>query len=337
MQEQHKDFWPPGALIKHLTDKRDIPRRRPVELRGEYEIHALDISALKLNVGYFAPFIIPKRLSAHKTISAANLEDLLPDLHEQVRESREPFVVLVVGGMIENEAAIMQRFCNRSVAVISHHDIESIVNAPDQEAAWDALSNPLVRYLGRQALSPYRPGRPAFGGRFFGRLEALHRASAGGKLGGNFTIMGNRRIGKTSLLREIKARLLRDNARLKTADIYGNNFHSGYEVAKEMLEHLRPDLARRLPSEPHLIENLPAHISFIPEKQNEDVAVFIDELDHILEFDAREDYRLLNLLRATFEHERCRIFFAGFRRVMEAKNRLDTPLITSRKPFPLPA
>lgn len=332
---ERKDFWPPGAFLKHLTGRLDLPRSRAIESRGDLEIQTLDLSGLKLNVGFFTPFIVPKRLSAHKRISLLQAEELLPQLHDRVREGTGTFVVLVVGGKIDEENEIVQSFGQKSVAVISHRTIEAVMGAPDQDRAWVALTQPLTQYLGRHALSPYRPGKPAHAGRFFGRVEALSRVTSGGKMGGNFTIMGNRRIGKTSLLREIKARLVRDNARLKTADIYGNNFHSSHEVVKEMLVHLRPDLARRLDAEPQLVDNLPAHISLLPEKQNEDVAVFIDELDHILEFDAKQDFKLLNLLRATFEHERCRVFFAGFRRVMDAKNRLDTPLYNFTQPVAL--
>ena len=332
---QYKDFWPPGAFLKYLTSGMNLPRMLPVEIIGELEIHTLDLSGLKLNVSYNTPFIVPSRFSAHKIISAGSLEELLPQLHDRVRAARTSFVVLVVGGKIVDEIEIVQAFGKKSVALISRLTIEAVMNAPDRDRALIALAEPLMRYLGRHTLSPYRPGKPAHAGRFFGRVEALSQALSGGKMGGNFTIMGNRRIGKTSLLREIKARLLKDNARLKTADIYGNNFHSTHDVIKGMFEHLRPDLARRLDSEPQLLDNLPAHINQLPEKANEDVAVFIDELDHILEFDAKQGFKLLNLLRATFEHERCRIFFAGFRRVMEAKNHQDTPLYNFTQALPL--
>ncbi len=329
------DFWPPGAFIKHLASRLGITKRRTDASSEDWDIHTLDLSVLKLNVGFYTQFIVPHRFSAYKNIPASQVEPLLPRLHEHVRAANGSFVVVVVGGTIHDEAELIQPFGKRSIAIISRPSIEAVMNSTNNDRALNKLSEPLVRYLGRAMLSPYRPGKPAHAGRFFGRLEALTQATSGGKMGGNFTIMGNRRIGKTSLLREIKARLLRDNAKLKTADIYGNNFHSALEVVKEILVHLRPDLAKRLEIEPQLADNLPAHISFLPERQNEDVAVFIDELDHILEFDAKENYKLLNLLRATFEHERCRIFFAGFRRVMEAKNHLETPLYNFTQPLPL--
>ena len=81
-----------------------------------------------------------------------------------------------------------------------------------------------------------------------------------------------------------------------------------------------------MPDQRHLIQKLSAHISYLPEVQNQDVALFIDEVDSILEFDEAQNYELLELLRASFQHERCRVFFTGFRRVMEAIRNLGTPL-----------
>src|SRR5262249_15127227 len=47
------------------------------------------------------------------------------------------------------------------------------------------------------------------------------------------------------------------------------------------------------------------------------VAVFVDELDELLERDLGEGEYLMKILRATFQgQDNCRIFFAGFRNVM---------------------
>jgi hypothetical protein len=56
------------------------------------------------------------------------------------------------------------------------------------------------------------------------------------------------------------------------------------------------------------------------------VAAFIDELDHILDFDRLQEFELMHTLRATFDHHNCRLFFAGFRRTMEARRDINHPL-----------
>jgi hypothetical protein len=56
------------------------------------------------------------------------------------------------------------------------------------------------------------------------------------------------------------------------------------------------------------------------------VYLFIDEADDLLTFDSQQEYQCLHLLRAAWQQGACRIFFAGFRQLMDAKNRFDTPL-----------
>jgi Cdc6-like AAA superfamily ATPase len=334
--DERKEFWPPGAFIRHLAEKRSFQRNRAVQSTDLFEIHSLDLSSLKLNVGSFIPFVVARQLSAHKVVRREQIEQVIPELQTLVRESEAQFVVLVIGGTLHFDPADnLRNVGSRPVVIISNPGIQAIINAPNKEIACQVLSDHLVKYLGPQSLSPYRPGRPAWGGRFFGRQEALNRAVGGGRFGGNFTILGNRRIGKTSLLQEVRRRLERDNPRLRTTTIYGNNFHSAFDVVREILYALRPDVHRRLVDDPGLVDHLATHISNLPDSRNEDVAVFIDELDHILDFDSKQGYRLLNLLRASFEHDRCRVFFAGFRTVMAAKNKLDTPLYNFTEPIVL--
>ena len=320
-------FQPPGKFITHLVDKREIPRHRAAETGGGYEIHYLDLSVLKLNASLITPFVSWSKISGHSQITIDQLTNVLPDLAERTRQVSAPFMVFVVGSTIRPTPPpdLVQQFGRKSVVVLDSSVMDRVIAAPDRATAWRELASPIVKYLGIDKLSPYQPGRPAFGGRFFGRLDYLNRALSG-KQGGNITILGNRRIGKTSLLNELRLRMVNDNENLRTASVYGSKCHSTYDVCKEIMEHLRPDIAYKMTTEPHIIDNLPAHISLLPEKRNEDVAVFIDEADHLLEFDSRQEYALMHLLRASFEHDRCRVFFAGFRRVMEAKNRLDTPL-----------
>jgi hypothetical protein len=332
-----KEFWPPVNFIRQLEDKYGFKRHGSSEVIGNFEVQRVDLTPLQLNVSVSTPFVVDPRLSGHKSVSIELIMERIPELRKVLRASESPFVILVIGGALDGLAGEATRFGSQAVAVIDGPVIESMEKAEeaeDRRAAWKPLVARLVWCLGRHALSPYVAGRIAIGGRFFGRVNILNRTISG-KQGGNFTIIGNRRIGKTSLLKEIKRRLLRDNDRLRTADVYGNKCHSTYDVVKDILTHLRPEIAERLPGERHLVENLPAHIAFLPEVRNDDVAVFIDEVDAILEFDEPQQYELLHLLRATFEHERCRVFFAGFRRVSEAMQNIGTPLYNFTQPIPL--
>ncbi|MEZ4613924.1 MAG: hypothetical protein R2867_00215 [Caldilineaceae bacterium] len=63
--------------------------------------------------------------------------------------------------------------------------------------------NRLSQQVSLSVLSPYETSKPVTGSRFFGREAEVRRIISSDA---NFAIMGIRRIGKTSLLKEIGER-----------------------------------------------------------------------------------------------------------------------------------
>lgn len=329
-------FVPPGAFIKRLMDL-GLKRHRPVEERRDssLEIHYLDLTPLKLRAGYFTPFVLSSRLSSREVVPTEKIEEKLsPVLAEVSRFAAsvsDSFTVFVAGGLIPQQHEEVRKEMERShLAILDQRDIQALANATGKPAQLKCLVAGLIRSLGREVLSPYMPGKPALGGRFFGRSGQL-KTVLSKKGGGNFTIVGNRRIGKTSLLKEIKSQLL-THSTIKASELYGSTFNSTIDVLQKLLTDLFESSQRALKimEEVDFPQNVPRQIQSLAEKRG--VAVFFDELDHVLEFDRRQGYQLIHILRNTFEHENCRIFFAGFRKVMAAMERDTTPLFnfTSR-------
>jgi hypothetical protein len=184
--------------------------------------------------------------------------------------------------------------------------------------------------MGRGALSPYISGRPAIGGRFFGRSNYLREILARES---NCTILGNRRIGKTSLLKEVKEHLKQRGYR--TAEVYGATCSTTEDFVIKLLRELDEfQKAQQVVKSPYNATSLPRWVKQIAVKNP--VAVFVDELDHILEFDAQQGYKLIHTLREIFEsNAQCRVFFAGFRRVMSERQSLGSPLFNFTKPIEL--
>jgi hypothetical protein len=137
-------------------------------------------------------------------------------------------------------------------------------------------------------------------------------------------------------LKEIKERLKLQNVR--TAEVYGGTCRSTSDVVYKLLQSLEKSReAERVSWEPQRAKNLAAYIHSIPDTEKRPVAVFIDEVDRILEFDAKQNNELLHLLRETFEgHHFCRIFLAGFRKVMEAKQSISAPVFNFTNFIELP-
>jgi hypothetical protein len=327
-------YHPPGSFITHLT-KVGFKRNRRPSSDDEFEIHYLDLTPLKLDVSRFTPLLVSKRLSSHNTVTLDNLEPILPGA-EAVAKREGGMAVLVLGGKLSpgvNEIA--GQLGPGNVVILDNSDIKAIEEAADAEARARMLAHALVRFAGREMLSPYTTGRPAAGGRFFARTGHVRQMLNGVV---NFTVVGNRRIGKTSLLNEVKEQLLARNENYRVAEVYGGSCHSTVDVVHDILHKLDQFLpANRVIEFPHTVRNLPDTIHNVARAEKRPVAVFIDELDHVLAFDERQNYELLHLLRATFlSHSSCRIIMAGFRKVMEAVQNLDHPLYNFGKTIELP-
>jgi AAA domain-containing protein len=333
-------FRPPGNFIKHLTES-GFPTSRGITKEEGIEAHWLDLTQLKLRVGHFTPFAVAPRLSGQNIVPAERIAPVLESIQTLLRRrssdvrKREDanFAVLVVGGLLPE--ALWTRIRGESIVLIDKVMIDAIYNAKHFDGKARLLCSAFVRSLGHQTLSPYQVGRPAHGSTFFGREQILQTMLAARRGGGSYTIIGNRRIGKTSLLREIRHRLFLQDPDSRLASIYGGTVNSTEQALQEILVRLG-SLAERDAADIASQKDLfPAYVHSIADRQRHTVAVFIDELDHILEFDARQGYELLELLRATFEHQACRIFLAGFRRTREAAQSTKTPLFNFTAPVPL--
>ncbi|MDT5062664.1 MAG: hypothetical protein QOH63_3123 [Acidobacteriota bacterium] len=315
-------FIPPGTFISHLQ-KCGFKKHGPVTNVNDFEVHNLDLTSLKLDMGLLTPLLTSKQLASRAVVTSDHLGPLLPELEVVAQSLPNKFVVLVVGGkLLQIEKGIIEDLGLNGIAIIDRTAIDAVC-AANEPIKSTLLSAALVRFLGRESLSPYVSGRPAIGGRFFGRSSVLKRVLPS-KV--SLTIVGNRRIGKTSLLKEIKERLKLQNVR--TAEVYGATCGSTKDVVYKILQGL--DLfrdAQHILSDQQPVKNLPSYVQNILDTERRSVAVFIDELDHILDFDVKQNYEVLHLLRSTFDgHDSCRIFLAGFRKVMELKQSVNAPL-----------
>jgi hypothetical protein len=326
--EMIAEFQPPGAFVKLLTET-GLKRIGPVEIVGDFETYYLDLTSFKLMAGHRVPFVISKRLSGHKTVDSDEVESVIDDLLLTFRNLKSDFFVLAVGGRVpEYSETLRKRMPKDFVAVLDGRAIDAIMPDRNRERKDDprdrhrrdcALVQNIAACLGRAALSPYRPGTPVSGERFFGRSDQVREAMQNRRAAGNFTYMGSRRIGKTSLLREIRRQIeVQDPESVRIADIYGSTYKSTQDVLSGILHQIfSQNEADRFMLDPAITQNFPQVIHSAAKQRKLRIAVFVDELDELLERDLGSGGELMKILRATFQYQdQCRIFFAGFRRVM---------------------
>jgi hypothetical protein len=322
------EYLPPGAFVKFLTET-GLKRIGPVQTAGDFEIHYLDLTSFKLMAGHRVPFVISKRLSGHKVVDSSEIEALVDDLLTTFANLNPDFFVVAIGGRVpELSERLRKRMSKEFVAILDGRAIESIMPDRNKDQRDDlrerhrrncALVQNIAACLGRAALSPYRTGTPVSGERFFGRSEEVKAAMQSRRAAGNFTYMGSRRIGKTSLLREIRRQIeAQDPESVRIADIYASTYKNTQEVLSGILHQIfSKNEADLLMLDPAITHRFPQVIHSAAKQRKIRIAVFIDELDELLERDLANGGELMKILRATFQNQdHCRVFFAGFRRVM---------------------
>ena len=319
-------FMPPGAFITHLVDVLGFRRRRPVESRAGLDIYYLDLTSLKLDLGPFVPFVTFQKLAPRLTLTEDDLRDFVSDLTRVGKLPAAQVAILVVGGLLENLSEDFRSDLNdRLIAVLDASTIASVYAADSRRGKHKLFVAAVAGFVGRHALSPYTMGSPAWGGRFFGRTN-LVKEIIGSGIRGNYIIVGSRRIGKTSLLKELRHRFDMMTAPVLMSEIYGGSCHGTEDVLTRLMGDLG-STSRQYLNKRELIRNFSDFIEHI----NKPIVIFVDELDTIIEWDRRQRYELLEILREVFSADGRRIFFAGFRTTIAAQRSVASPLFNFAK------
>jgi ATPase domain predominantly from Archaea len=316
----------PRTFVQNLIG-HGFSRHRPVTPFEDFELWELDLTQLKLNIHWFVPFIAPRQQLGSGKVTPRQVKQFWQSAEDNIKQ-RQKITVLLVGGALDAAAddPVLAELAERGVVVWDQRAMKEVAEAADTQSRYKAISLKLVEAVGRGALSPYVSGRPAIGGRFFGRSGHLRQYLADDS---NCTIIGNRRIGKTSLLKEMRERLKLRGYR--TAEIYGATTGDSLSFVTQLLYELGEyRKAQQVERNNYHINRVPRWIKQMAAEKP--VAVFVDELDHILEFDSQQKYGLIHMLRGIFEsNAQCRIFFAGFRLVMKEKQSSKSPLFNFTK------
>jgi type II secretory pathway predicted ATPase ExeA len=312
---------PPSKLIAILrTYFRPFqPKTAPLDSVGKsrLDVHFFDLSAIRLRLFQPVPFVFSARLAGVR-INWDVFEEVYADVQRfkagDPTRSAIPVLFLVVGGDT-SQITPMRRadMLNSSVCILGQSDLERLTSAKikTQNQLIDALAVALRRDLYLPTLHPYQPLHPAYGGAFFGRQEELAQLTRGDQRA-SAIILGNRRMGKTSLLMELRRRLVSEYNIHCTQIISGLTRCSPEEVCEAIVT----DLLGATRATAHVtMAELPERIAKASESTGTKYAIMIDELDKLIEKDEPRDWPVLNSLRVIAQHhgDKCRIFMAGFR------------------------
>lgn len=153
-----------------------------------------------------------------------------------------------------------------------------------------------------QMMTPYLPGKPVSGWRFFGREKELQRLASSPQ---NFVIVGARRTGKTSLLQELEKRLKKANANTYYVDVQSAEDEA--RLVDKLLEELDPGRRASLMRRKEIITEslLGPSLKAISARGN--AVLLIDEIGNVITNMPKEAWRVLGVIRSYAQSGKLRV------------------------------
>lgn len=304
--------WPP--LLRLLSEDLGYSVRPGKPALG-YDLFSVDLSSWKLRLTDNTPVVWVRRADLEDT-TPQHLVQSLTDVMRERNLSRQ--IVLV---LLEGEGEPLRRYVEsplHNLVVCGKDDQERIVGSrrPSGE-----LLDLISAQVPISNLAPYETRAPVTGSRFFGREYEISRVVSNPDT--NHAILGIRRIGKTSLLREVE-RLLRQ-AQDPTQVVYleCSDLLSTEDYVREVVRKLNPRELPRLHMQKYVFF-FPDFLERMARASRGKIIFLLDEIDNLVIMQ-RGSWELFRMLRASANKGACQYIMAGFREAMREQYLLDSP------------
>lgn len=270
-------------ILELLQERAHVAVGSVGEERG-FTLYEADLSEWRLRFSDRTPFIVVREEDVRR-----NREQTWDGILElvAVREWQYRLPILIVEGIdeyLKNQVALT-RETHFTMAVLDDRIAESMSNA---RSCRYPMLDALLAQIRRGDLLPYETAAPVTGSAFFGRQSEVRRLVQSDS---SYAITGVRRIGKTSLLMEVKRRMEEKHNCLL---LIGSTLNSQHEFVREVISALRRTELRHLD---HHVFNFSSFLRRMPKYKKGRITLFLDEADRLVELDAKERHRILSALR----------------------------------------
>jgi hypothetical protein len=308
MQKQ----WP--RLLRLLSEDLGYTVRQGKPALG-YELFSIDLSSWKLRLSNRTPVIWVKS----SDLTEGPPQHLLQSLTDVMRERNLTRQIVLV--LLEADSRPLVRHTASplyNLVVIGAEEQETILQS--RRPSGDLLDLISAR-IPISTLAPYETRAPVTGSRFFGREYETSRII--GNPDTNHAVLGIRRIGKTSLLREVE-RILRENqdpahiVYLECSDLLTTD-----DFIREVVRKLNPRELPRLHLQKYVFF-FPDFLERMSRAHKSKIIFLLDEIDNLVLMQ-RGSWELFRMLRASANKGACQYIMAGFREAMREQYLLDSP------------
>ncbi|MEW6619449.1 MAG: RNase adapter RapZ [bacterium] len=195
------------------------------------------------------------------------------------------------------------------LVVLNKEDLKKVFSAYDSKKAFIKC---IVEQIGLRQVSPYCSLGPTKN--FYGRQKEIKELME--NKGVNYTIVGGRRMGKTSLLLKVKKEMEKNgDSKVIFIDC---SICRDYEDFFSLVCH-------RLEIPTEEIKDMLSFFRYFSVK-NERVIFLLDEIDNLIDIDKKNGYLLISALRDLAFNGYCRCIMAGFKVLYFQTKDIDSPL-----------
>jgi hypothetical protein len=280
-----------------------------------YKLFSMDLSSWKLRLSNRTP-VIWVQTKDLDGVSSQHMMESLADVMRERNLTRQIVLVLIDG----NSLPLFRHKSNLNYNLV-------LIGAEEQKNVLHSRrpTGELLDIISAQVpisyLSPYETRAPVTGSRFFGREHEISRILANPDT--NHAILGIRRIGKTSLLRETERILIEQEAAARVVYLECSDLLSTDDYIREVVRKLNPRELPRLELQKYVFF-FPNFLERMSKQFKSKIIFLLDEVDNLVIMQ-RGDWELFRMLRASSNKGACQYIIAGFREAMREQYMLDSP------------
>jgi hypothetical protein len=304
--------WP--RLLRHFSDELGYMVHQSKSTLG-YEIFTIDLSSWKLRLSSYTPIIWVQRAD----LINSTPRHLIQSLGDVIRERNLSRKIVLV--LVDGEVQPLYRYRSaptHNLVLIGDDEQRRVVKSrrPTGE-----LLDIISARISISNLSPYETRAPVTGSRFFGRDYEVSRIISNPDT--NHAILGIRRIGKTSLLREVERILKEGQDPAHVIYLECSDLLSMDDYVREVVRKLNPRELPRLHMQKYVFF-FPDFLERMSRASKSKLIFLLDEVDNLVIMQ-RGSWELIRMLRASSNKGACQYIIAGFREAMREQYMLDSP------------
>jgi hypothetical protein len=301
-------------VLRRLSEELGYQVHRKKPALG-YELFSIDLSSWKLRLSNRTPVIWVQKADLEEC-GPLHMAQSLMDVGRERSLDRQITLVLLDG---EGQPLL------RHLSSPLHSFV--VLGAAEQERILQSRrpSGELLDLISAQVpistLAPYETRAPVTGSRFFGREYEVSRIL--GNPDTNHAILGIRRVGKTSLLREVERIFREQEEAVSAVYLDCSDLLTGEDYIREVVRKLNPRELSRLHLQQYVFF-FPDFLERMARAQKRKITFFLDEIDNLVIMQ-RGTWELFRMLRASSNKGACQYIMAGFREAMREQYLLDSP------------